>query len=79
MEQIPYIVYEQSETRHERTIKRLVLALIIAIILMFASNGLWLYCWMQYDYSTESSVEVESEDGNANYIGNNGVISNGEN
>ena len=79
MEQIPYIVYEQSETRHERTIKRLVIALIIAIILMFASNGLWLYCWMQYDYSTESSVEVESEDGNANYIGNNGVISNGEN
>lgn len=79
MEQIPYIVYEQSETRHERTVKRLILALIIAIILMFASNGLWLYCWMQYDYSTESSVEVESEDGNANYIGNNGVISNGEN
>lgn len=79
MEQIPYIVYEQSETRHERTVKRLVFALIIAIILMFASNGLWLYCWMQYDYSTESSVEVESEDGNANYIGNNGVISNGEN
>jgi len=79
MEQIPYIVYEQSETRHERTVKKLILALIIAIILMFASNGLWLYCWMQYDYSTESSVEVESEDGNANYIGNNGVISNGEN
>ena len=76
MEQIPYIVYEQAEVRHERTIKRLIAALIIAIV---ASNGAWLYCWMQYDYvETETSVELESDEGNANYIGNNGVINNGK-
>ena len=79
MEQIPYIVYEQSEVRHERTIKRLIVALIIAIIAIVASNGAWLYCWMQYDYvETETSVELESDEGNANYIGNNGVINNGK-
>ena len=65
MEQIPYIVYEQSETRHERTIKRLVFALIIAIILMFASNGLWLYCWMQYDYTENYVQQDKGENGNA--------------
>ena len=82
MEQIPYIVYEQAEVRHERTVKRLIVALIIAIIAIVGSNGAWLYCWMQYDYAnavTETSVELESEEGNANYIGNNGVINNGEN
>lgn len=84
MEQIPYIVYEQAEVRHERVIKRFIAALVIAIIAIVASNGAWLYCWMQYDYSydytgVEKSVELESESGNANYIGNNGVINNGEN
>lgn len=82
MMQVPYIVYEQSEVKHERTIKRLIVALIIAIIAMVVTNGAWLYCWMQYDYGytdVEKSVELESESGNANYIGNNGVINNGEN
>ena len=79
MEQIPYIVYEQAEVRHERTVKRLIVALIISIVAIVGSNMAWLYCWMQYDYSTESSIEIESEEGNANFIGNNGVINNGEN
>ena len=82
MMQVPYIVYEQSEVKHERTIKRFIVALIIAIIAMVVTNGAWLYCWMQYDYGytdIEKSVELESESGNANYIGNNGVINNGEN
>lgn len=81
MEQIPYIVYEQAEVRHERAVKRFIVALVIAIIAIVASNGAWLYCWMQYDYAdtaTETSVELESESGNANYIGNNGVINNGK-
>jgi hypothetical protein len=38
--QIPYIVYESAQVRSERHIKRLVIALIIAIILIFASNPL---------------------------------------
>lgn len=78
MEQIPYIVYEQAEVRHERTIKRLVWALVISIILIFASNGMWLWYESQYTY-TETSVELESEIGNANYIGNDGEINNGTN
>lgn len=80
-EQIP----EQSKNELafafiERTVKRQWIALIIAICMLFASNVAWLYAWMQYDYTSEEViVDVNSEDGgNANYIGNDGDIVNGE-
>ena len=80
-EQIP----EQSKNELafafiERTVKRQWIALIIALCMLFASNAAWLYCWMQYDYSSEETiVDVNSDDGgNANYIGNDGDIVNGE-
>jgi len=75
---VPYFAHEGMMARNERTIKRLVIALIISIVLIFASNALWLYCWMQYDYvGSESTVDIDGKDGIANYIGNNGDISNG--
>ena len=43
-------------TRLDRVIKRLCIALIICIVLMFASNALWLYAWMQYDYESETTT-----------------------
>lgn len=84
---VPYIVYESAMSRLERTIKRLVVALIVTIILMFATNAIWLYFWNQYEYiyedettstSTTSTVTVDGKDGIANYIGNDGNINNGE-
>ena len=75
---VPYIVHESAMARNERAIKRLVVALIVAIALMFASNAFWLWAWMQYDYTSEqSSVEVDASDGIANYIGGMGDIING--
>lgn len=73
---VPYIVFESTIARFERTLKRLVILLAIAILLLFASNALWIYEWMQYDYT---DVTVDSQDGgNANYIGANGYINNGK-
>ena len=75
---VPYIVHESAMARNERTIKRLVIALIIAVALIFASNAAWLYAWMQYDYTSEESVvDISASDGVANYIGNDGDIVNG--
>ena len=77
-EPVSYIVFEGAMARNERTIKRLIIGLIIAVVLMFASNGVWLYAWMQYDYK-DDTITVDSKDGgNANYIGANGDIHNGE-
>jgi hypothetical protein len=73
---VPYIVYEGTMARFERTIKRLIFVIILAITMLVASNMAWLYSWNQYDYSS-SEVTVDSEDtGNANYIGMSGTINN---
>lgn len=76
---VPYIVYEGSMARAERHIKRLVIALIVAIVMICVSNIAWLYLWNSYEYVGDSqAVTVDSDGGNANYIGNDGDISNGE-
>lgn len=75
---IPYIVFESTMARAERQQKRLVIALIVAVVMIVLSNLAWLYVWNSYEYVGESSVSVEGE-GNANYIGNDGDITNGEN
>lgn len=83
MENIPFVVFENAIARMERIIKRLVIALILSVFLIFLSNVAWLYAWMQYDYSssatTTETVTVDGKDGIANYIGNDGEITNGEN
>lgn len=76
---VPYIVYEGSMARTERHIKRLVVALIVAVVMICVSNLAWLYLWNSYEYVGDSqAVTVDSDGGNANYIGNDGDISNGE-
>lgn len=80
---VPYFVYEGEMARNERHIKRLIIALIVTIALMFFSNAAWLFAWCQYDYSSEeitstTTIELDGGDGgNANYIGNDGDIYNG--
>lgn len=83
---ISYAAHEGEMTRMHGIIKHMIVMIIICIILLFASNALWLYAWMQYDYSsdantttttTEENVTVDGKDGVANYIGNDGDISNG--
>lgn len=77
---VPYIVYEATQARSERTIKRLIAVVIITIALLFISNAIWLWAWSSYEYTaTESSVDLSTDGGgDANYIGNDGEIVNGE-
>lgn len=74
---VPFVVHEAAMTRAERYNRRMCIALIIAIILIFITNGCWLlfinqYNFESYDLSTEGG-------GSANYIGNDGDIYNGTN
>lgn len=71
---VPYIVHEGALAREERNIKRLFIALVVCIIMLFASNAVWLFYWTQYDYSSEQTVTVDGKQGTATYIGNDGVI-----
>lgn len=73
---VPYIVYEGTMARFERTVRRLIILVGILAVFLFASNAAWLYAWNQYDYE---GITVDSENtGNANYIGASGVINNAE-
>lgn len=53
---VPYIVYESEQARNERHIKRLWIAIVIAIIMIVVSNLAWLYAWCQYDYSSDETT-----------------------
>lgn len=75
---VPYVVYEGTMARFERTIKRLIIVIAIAVVMLFVSNMAWLYEFSSYDVISEE-VAVDSQDGgNANYIGASGIINNGE-
>ncbi len=76
---IPYIAFEGEMARHERTQKRLVVALVVTVVLLFVSNLAWLWLFSQYDIETEA-VTLDANVGNASYIGDGseGVITNGE-
>lgn len=73
---VPYIAHEGMLVRMERQIKRLWIALIVAILALIACNIAYLWYLNQYDFV---SYEVSSADGgNANFIGNDGDIYNGK-
>ena len=75
---VPFIVYEGTIARFERTVKRLLILVGITILLLFATNAIWIYEWNQYDYT---DVTMDNTDGgNANFMGAgaSGVINNGE-
>lgn len=78
VQKIPYIAYEAECARHERAIKRLVGVIVACIMLIVLSNAAWLYAWNQYDYEVaDESIDLTTRNGgNANYIGNNGDITN---
>lgn len=71
---VPYVVYSDTVANYHWVIRKLVIALVVAVFLMFASNAAWLYVWQLYDYTSDETV-VES-DGNsvANYTGGDGGV-----
>lgn len=77
LESIPYAAHESIMARMERTTKRITIALVLSIAMMFASNAAWLYAWCQYDYVSEEVIIDSQDGGNANYIGQDGDIHNG--
>lgn len=70
--------FERMQAKDERNDKWRNIVIIILIVLLAVTNGMWLYAWNQYDYSSEM-VTVDTDDGgDANYIGESGNIYNGD-
>lgn len=64
VESVPYIVYESAEARHERSNKRTLIALVIAIVLFFINNLTWIWYINQYDFA---NYEVSTDSGGNAY------------
>ena len=73
-ESVPYIVHESSMARMERQIKRLWIALLVVICMLFASNAGWLI----YESQFETITYQQGGEGinNVNY-GEQGDLNNG--
>ena len=78
MESIPYVAYQSTVSDYKMMLKRMWVALIVLLLILFATNTIWIYSWMQYDYSSEEIIVDAEDNGNANYIGQDGNIYNGE-
>ena len=81
---IPYFVFEGIQAKNERTVKRLIITLVIAVALIFASNMAWLYTWTCYDYEGTETTTTYTQDGEGtNIIGDSNEVTdesaNGEN
>ena len=77
---VPYVVHESAMARAERHAKRLVAVIILLIVLLVGSNIGWLVYESQFETveTTEEDIVVDAgESGIANYIGNDGDITNG--
>lgn len=75
---VPYIVFESAMARSERHSRRLIVALVIAIVLIVASNMAWLWAWMQYDYTSEETSTTTTYDYSQDGEGTNIIGSNNE-
>lgn len=73
---VPYVVYRDAIDDNRWVVKKLVVALIVAIALLFVSNMAWLIAWNLYDYSSETITTTVDSDGEgiANYTGGDGGV-----
>lgn len=51
---VPFLAHESTTARFERTIKRLILALVLVLLLWFATIGMFVWYLNQYDFESYS-------------------------
>lgn len=77
---VPFVVYQATAARQERQIRRMWIAVLVLIVALIGTN----LAWIVYENSFEEAVTTEEiivdadDNGNANYIGQDGNIYNGE-
>ena len=77
---IPYFCHEGDMARAERTIKRLWILCILLIVLLVGANIAWIHYESSFtdEITTTQDVTLDSEDGSNNFIGGDGVITDGK-
>ena len=76
---VPYVVHESAMARSERHNKRLWIVILVLIGALIGTNLAWIVYNSQFEVVEESMVvEQENDNGDNNYIGNDGDINYGE-
>lgn len=77
---IPYIVHESAMARMERQLKRLWITILVLIVLLVGTNGIWIWYESQFeDVVTSTTIEADATDGGSAIANNDGsVVVNGE-
>ena len=70
---VPYVVHEATVARQERQIKRMWIALIVAVAMLFASNIGWLIYQSQFE-TLEYSYDYQQDGNGNNIIGNDNEV-----
>ena len=74
---IPYVAHQSAAARQERQIRRMWIALIVSIALMFFTNMIWVGVFSSYDYSSEEYVYTQDGQG-TNIIGDSNNVNGAE-
>ena len=69
--------FERMQAKDERNDRWRNIIIVLLIVLLVATNGMWLWAWNQYDYTEDNTTVRADGDSNANYIGRDGTITNG--
>ena len=75
-EPVPFIVHEGMMARAERTAKRLWITILLLIVLLVGTNGLWIWYCNQWETVESWEIMQENDGANNNFIGNEGYITN---
>lgn len=78
---VPYLAHREMMAAQERQVGRLIYVIIFVVVVFVAAiiceTSAFIWFLNQYEYTNEV-VTVDSTDGVANYIGNDGSITNGQ-
>lgn len=65
---IPFVAYESELARLERTIKRLWILCIILVVVLVASNSLWIWHESQFE-DVATTIEAQQDGSGTNIVG----------
>lgn len=65
---VPFIAHESALSSMERANKRLWVIIILLVILLTATNGLWVWYESQFEDTITTTYEQETDDGGSNFI-----------
>ena len=74
---VPYIVYESTLARMERTIKRMWILCMILVAVIIGSNVAWIYHESQFE-DISVTQDVDTGNGDANVSGTGDIVFHGK-